>query len=85
MYFKEGSTRNEIINVEGFYLRKSLKRQEDHISIKIYTFDWELISEVDVYDYQDIEAVEEILLKDIYNYITFDTDDLDRLMIHFIK
>ncbi|EGQ2885445.1 DUF1108 family protein, partial [Staphylococcus pseudintermedius] len=61
MYFKEGSTRNEIINVEGFYLRKSLKRQEDHISIKIYTFDWELISEVDVYDYQDIEAVEEIL------------------------
>ncbi|EKF8768801.1 TPA: DUF1108 family protein, partial [Staphylococcus pseudintermedius] len=33
MYFKEGSTRNEIINVEGFYLRKSLKRQEDHISI----------------------------------------------------
>ncbi|HBC2044513.1 TPA: DUF1108 family protein, partial [Staphylococcus pseudintermedius] len=51
MYFKEGSTRNEIINVEGFYLRKSLKRQEDHISIKIYTFDWELISEVDVYDY----------------------------------
>ncbi|EGQ0321857.1 TPA: DUF1108 family protein [Staphylococcus pseudintermedius] len=85
MYFKEGSTRNEIINVEGFYLRKSLKRQEDHISIKIYTFDWELISEVDVYDYQDIEAVEEILSKDIYNYITFDTDDLDRLMIHFIK
>ncbi|HGE9030374.1 TPA: DUF1108 family protein [Staphylococcus pseudintermedius] len=85
MYFKEGSTRNEIINVEGFYLRKSLKRQEDHISIKIYTFDWELISEVDVYDYQDIEAVEEIVSKDIYNYITFDTDDLDRLMIHFIK
>ncbi|HDV5978025.1 TPA: DUF1108 family protein [Staphylococcus pseudintermedius] len=85
MYFKEGSTRNEIINVEGFYLRKSLKRQEDHISIKIYTFDWELISEVDVYDYQDIEAVEEILSKDIYNYITFDTDDLDKLMIHFIK
>ncbi|WP_242443828.1 DUF1108 family protein [Staphylococcus pseudintermedius] len=85
MYFKEGSTRNEIINVEGFYLRKSLKRQEDHISIKIYTFDWELISAVDVYDYQDIEAVEEILSKDIYNYITFDTDDLDRLMIHFIK
>ncbi|EKH7773071.1 DUF1108 family protein [Staphylococcus pseudintermedius] len=85
MCFKEGSTRNEIINVEGFYLRKSLKRQEDHISIKIYTFDWELISEVDVYDYQDIEAVEEILSKDIYNYITFDTDDLDRLMIHFIK
>ncbi|HDT9274175.1 TPA: DUF1108 family protein [Staphylococcus pseudintermedius] len=85
MYFKERSTRNEIINVEGFYLRKSLKRQEDHISIKIYTFDWELISEVDVYDYQDIEAVEEILSKDIYNYITFDTDDLDRLMIHFIK
>ncbi|EGQ3439653.1 DUF1108 family protein [Staphylococcus pseudintermedius] len=85
MYFKEGSTRNEIINVEGFYLRKILKRQEDHISIKIYTFDWELISEVAVYDDQDVVAAEEILASDIHNYITFETDDLDRLMIHFIK
>ncbi|HGE9020675.1 TPA: DUF1108 family protein [Staphylococcus pseudintermedius] len=85
MYFKNEQEHSNIIEVEGFKFRKYVMRFENYIFIEIRDMSYNLISDTMVYDLSDVDIAQEVLSAALYDYIENETDDLDKIMAHFIK
>ncbi|ANQ82721.1 MULTISPECIES: DUF1108 family protein [Staphylococcus intermedius group] len=85
MYFPKGEEYTGIIEVEGFKFRKHVTRQDDYILIEITDMTYRVIAETKVYDVSDVDIAQEVINAAIYDFIEYQTDELDKVMAHFIK
>ncbi|UXS22580.1 DUF1108 family protein [Staphylococcus delphini] len=85
MYFPNGEEFSGIIEVEGFKFRKHVTRQDDYILIEITDMTYKTVAETKVYDISDVDIAQEVINAALYDYIEYQTDDLDKIMAHFIK
>ena len=85
MYFPNGEEFSGIIEVEGFKFRKHVTRQDDYILIEITDMTYKIIPETKVSDISDVDIAQEVINVAIFDYIENQTDDLDKIMAHFIK
>ncbi|EPC7213078.1 hypothetical protein ACR2RS_002053 [Staphylococcus pseudintermedius] len=47
--------------------------------------DLNTVSFISVYDSSEIEDAEEVILADVYKYIENESDELDKIVAHFIN
>ncbi|ENR2957528.1 DUF1108 family protein [Staphylococcus pseudintermedius] len=85
MYFPKGEEYTGIIELEGFKFRKHVTRQDDYILIEITNMTYRVIAETKVYDVSDVDIAQEVINAAIYDFIEYQTDELDKVMAHFIK
>ncbi|WP_353452866.1 DUF1108 family protein [Staphylococcus coagulans] len=85
MYFPNGEEYSGIIEVEGFKFRKHVTRQDDYILIEIADMAYKTVAETKVYDVSDVDIAQEVINVAIYDYIEYQTDELDKIMAHLIK
>ncbi|MBT2818530.1 DUF1108 family protein [Staphylococcus coagulans] len=85
MHFKKGKQINQIIEIEGFKLQKQVIREKHKVRVIVLTMDYNYVDEVTVTSESDIDAAEEVLIQSIYDYIRYETDELDKVMAHFTK
>ncbi|UXS57020.1 DUF1108 family protein [Staphylococcus delphini] len=85
MYFLNGEEFSGIIEVEGFKFRKHVTRQDDYILIEVTDMTYKTVAETKVYDISDVDIAQEVISAALYDYIENQTDDLDKIMAHFIK
>ncbi|HGH0879497.1 TPA: DUF1108 family protein [Staphylococcus pseudintermedius] len=85
MYFPKGEEYTGIIELEGFKFRKHVTRQDDYILIEITDMTYRVIAETKVYDVSDVDIAQEVINAAIYDFIEYQTDELDKVMAHFIK
>ncbi|EGQ3124318.1 DUF1108 family protein [Staphylococcus pseudintermedius] len=85
MYFPKGEEYTGIIEVEGFKFRKHVTRQDDYILIEIADMTYRVIVETKVSDISDVDIAQEVINVAIYDFIEYQTDELDKVMAHFIK
>ncbi|EGQ2898956.1 hypothetical protein JPSP56_15770 [Staphylococcus pseudintermedius] len=85
MYFPKGEEYTGIIEVEGFKFRKHVTRQDDYILIEITDMTYRVIAETKVYDVSDVDIAQEVINAAIYDFIEYQTDDLDKIMAQLIK
>ncbi|UXS30181.1 DUF1108 family protein [Staphylococcus delphini] len=85
MYFPNGEEFSGIIEVEGFKFRKHVTRQDDYILIEVTDMTYKTVTETKVYDISDVDIAQEVISAALYEYIEYQTDDLDKIMAHFIK
>ncbi|UXS43572.1 DUF1108 family protein [Staphylococcus delphini] len=85
MYFLNGEEYSGIIEVEGFKFRKHVTRQDDYILIEVTDMTYKTVAETKVYDISDVDIAQEVINAALYDYIENQTDDLDKIMAHFIK
>ncbi|MGO4060150.1 DUF1108 family protein [Staphylococcus pseudintermedius] len=85
MYFPKGEEYTGIIEVEGFKFRKHVTRQDDYILIEIADMTYRVIVETKVSDISDVDIAQEVINAAIYDFIEYQTDELDKVMAHFIK
>ncbi|WP_340293765.1 DUF1108 family protein [Staphylococcus coagulans] len=85
MYFKEGKQINQIIEIEGFKLRKQVIREKYKVRVIVLTMDYNYVDEVTVTSKTDIDAAEEVLMQSVYDYIRCETDELDKIIACFTK
>ncbi|MFH0717348.1 DUF1108 family protein [Staphylococcus delphini] len=85
MYFPNGEEFSGIIEVEGFKFRKYVTRQDDHILIEITDMTYKIIAETKVSDISDVDIAQEVINAAIYDFIEYQTDELDKIMAHLIK
>ncbi|HBK0425333.1 TPA: DUF1108 family protein [Staphylococcus pseudintermedius] len=85
MYFPKGEEYTGIIEVEGFKFRKHVTRQDDYILIEIADMTYRVIVETKVSDISDVDIAQEVINVVIYDFIEYQTDELDKVMAHFIK
>ncbi|EGQ3563713.1 DUF1108 family protein [Staphylococcus pseudintermedius] len=85
MYFPNGEEFSGIIEVEGFKFRKHVTRQDDYILIEIADMTYKIIAETKVYDVSDVDIAQEVISAALYDYIEYQTDDLDKIMAQLIK
>ncbi|MEJ7540366.1 DUF1108 family protein [Staphylococcus intermedius] len=85
MYFKNGEEYSGIIEVEGFKFRKYVIRQDDYILIEITDMTYKTVAETKVYDVSDIDIAQEVINAAIYDFIEYQTDELDKIMAQLIK
>ncbi|HGH0768966.1 TPA: DUF1108 family protein, partial [Staphylococcus pseudintermedius] len=83
MYFPKGEEYTGIIEVEGFKFRKHVTRQDDYILIEITDMTYRVIAETKVYDVSDVDIAQEVINAAIYDFIEYQTDELDKVMAHF--
>ncbi|EPE8808696.1 DUF1108 family protein [Staphylococcus pseudintermedius] len=85
MYFSKGEEFSGIIEVEGFKFRKHVTRQDDYILIEIADMTYRVIVETKVSDISDVDIAQEVINAAVYDFIEYQTDELDKVMAHFIK
>ncbi|AKS69787.1 hypothetical protein RN70_09920 [Staphylococcus schleiferi] len=85
MHFKKGKKINQIIEIEGFKLQKQVIREKHKVRVIVLTMDYNYVDEVTVTSETDIDAAEEVLIQSVYDYIRYETDELDKVMAHFTK
>ncbi|GAB0211287.1 DUF1108 family protein [Staphylococcus pseudintermedius] len=85
MYFPNGEEFSGIIEVEGFKFRKHVTRQDDYILIEITDMTYRLVVDTKVYSLSDTDLAQEVINSAIYDFIEYQTDELDKVMAHFIK
>ncbi|ENK7113248.1 DUF1108 family protein [Staphylococcus pseudintermedius] len=85
MYFPKGEEISGIIEVEGFKFRKHVTRQDDYILIEIADMTYRVIVETKVSDISDVDIAQEVISAALYDYIEYQTDDLDKIMAQLIK
>ncbi|PCF80951.1 hypothetical protein B4W74_04620 [Staphylococcus intermedius] len=85
MYFPKGEEYTGIIEVEGFKFRKHVTRQDDYILIEITDMTYRVIAETKVYDVSDVDIAQEVINAAIYDFIEYQTDELDKIMAQLIK
>ncbi|PCE19697.1 DUF1108 family protein [Staphylococcus pseudintermedius] len=85
MYFPNGEEFSGIIEVEGFKFRKHVTRQDDYILIEITDMTYKIVAETKVSDISDVDIAQEVINVAIYDFIEYQTDELDKVMAHFIK
>ncbi|PCF79261.1 MULTISPECIES: DUF1108 family protein [Staphylococcus intermedius group] len=85
MYFKNGEEYSGIIEVEGFKFRKYVIRQDDYILIEITDMTYKTVAETKVYDVSDVDIAQEVINAAIYDFIEYQTDELDKIMAQLIK
>ncbi|EGQ1283155.1 DUF1108 family protein [Staphylococcus pseudintermedius] len=85
MYFPKGEEYTGIIEVEGFKFRKHVTREDDYILIEVTDMTYRVIAETKVYDVSDVDIAQEVINAAIYDFIEYQTDDLDKIMAQLIK
>ncbi|MBZ8174789.1 DUF1108 family protein [Staphylococcus delphini] len=85
MYFKNGESFSEIIEIEGFKFRKHITRYSGYILIEITSMSYRAIAETKVCSISDVEIAQEVLSVAIYDYIENGMDELDKIMAQLIK
>ncbi|EQA7702398.1 DUF1108 family protein [Staphylococcus pseudintermedius] len=85
MYFPNGEEFSGIIEFEGFKFRKHVTRQDDYILIEVTDMTYRVIAETKVSDISDVDIAQEVINVAIYDFIEYQTDELDKVMAHFIK
>ncbi|EKO8622913.1 DUF1108 family protein [Staphylococcus pseudintermedius] len=85
MYFPNGEEYSGIIEVEGFKFRKHVTREDDYILIEIADMAYKTVAETKVYDVSDVDIAQEVINAAIYDFIEYQTDELDKIMAHLIK
>ncbi|EHV5315403.1 DUF1108 family protein, partial [Staphylococcus pseudintermedius] len=55
------------------------------ILIEIADMTYKIIAETKVYDVSDVDIAQEVISAALYDYIEYQTDDLDRIMAQLIK
>ncbi|GAB0335429.1 DUF1108 family protein [Staphylococcus pseudintermedius] len=85
MYFPKGEEYTGIIEVEGFKFRKHVTRQDDYILIEITDMTYRLVVDTKVYSLSDTDLAQEVINAAIYDFIEYQTDDLDKIMAQLIK
>ncbi|EGQ1310199.1 DUF1108 family protein [Staphylococcus pseudintermedius] len=85
MYFKNGEGHSCIIEVEGFKFRKHVTRYSGYILIEITDMTYKIIAETKVSDISEVDIAQEILGAALYDYIEYQTDELDKIMAHLLK
>ncbi|EGQ3493412.1 DUF1108 family protein [Staphylococcus pseudintermedius] len=85
MYFPNGEEFSGIIEVEGFKFRKHVTRQDDYILIEITDMTYRLVVDTKVYSLSDTDLAQEVINSAIYDFIEYQTDDLDKIMAQLIK
>ncbi|MFP4913109.1 DUF1108 family protein [Staphylococcus coagulans] len=85
MHFKKSKKINQIIEIEGFKLQKQVIREKHKVRVIVLTMDYNYVDEVTVTSETDIDAAEEVLIQSVYDYIRYETDELDKVMAHFTK
>ncbi|EGQ4398319.1 DUF1108 family protein [Staphylococcus pseudintermedius] len=85
MYFPKGEEYTGIIEVEGFKFRKHVTREDDYILIEVTDMTYKIIAETKVYDVSDVDIAQEVISAALYDYIEYQTDDLDKIIAQLIK
>ncbi|PCF85046.1 DUF1108 family protein [Staphylococcus intermedius] len=85
MYFKNGESFSEIIEIEGFKFRKHITRYSGYILIEITSMSYKDIAETKVCNLSDVDIAQEVLSAAVYDYIENGTDELDKIMAQLIK
>ncbi|EGQ1677260.1 DUF1108 family protein [Staphylococcus pseudintermedius] len=85
MYFPNGEEFSGIIEVEGFKFRKHVTKEENHVLIEITDMTYRLVVDTKVYSLSDTDLAQEVINAAIYDFIEYQTDELDKVMAHFIK
>ncbi|MCE5735868.1 DUF1108 family protein [Staphylococcus pseudintermedius] len=85
MYFSKGEEFSGIIEVEGFKFRKHVTRQDDYILIEIADMTYRVIVETKVSDISDVDIAQEVINAAVYDFIEYQTDELDKVMAQLIK
>ncbi|HHW5132164.1 TPA: DUF1108 family protein [Staphylococcus pseudintermedius] len=85
MYYPNGEEYSGIVEVEGFKFRKHVTRQDDYILIEITDMTYRLVVDTKVYSLSDTDLAQEVISAALYDYIEYQTDDLDKIMAQLIK
>ncbi|EGQ2924783.1 DUF1108 family protein, partial [Staphylococcus pseudintermedius] len=70
---------------DGFKFRKIVIKEDSRVTIEVLDTEMNTVSFMPVYDSSEIENAEEVILADVYKYIENQSDELDKIVAHFIK
>ncbi|MCE5479338.1 DUF1108 family protein [Staphylococcus pseudintermedius] len=85
MYFKNDREHTSIFEIDGFKFRKIVIKEDSRVTIEVLDTEMNTVSFMPVYDSSEIENAEEVILADVYKYIENQSDELDKIVAHFIK
>ncbi|HHU6749340.1 TPA: DUF1108 family protein [Staphylococcus pseudintermedius] len=85
MYFKNDREHTSILEIDGFKFRKIVIKEDGRVTIEVLDMDMNTVSFLSVYDSSEIQGAEEAILSDVYKYIENQSDELDKIVAHFIK
>ncbi|PCF33179.1 hypothetical protein B5C00_09245 [Staphylococcus delphini] len=85
MYFKNDREYTSIVEIGGFKFRQNVIKEDGRVTIEILDTEMNTVSFMSVYDSSEIENAEEVILADVYKYIENQSDELDKIVAHFIK
>ncbi|HCG2148627.1 TPA: DUF1108 family protein [Staphylococcus pseudintermedius] len=85
MYFKNDGEYTSIVEINGFKFRKIVIKEDSRVTIEVLDTEMNTVSFMPVYDSSEIENAEEVILADVYKYIENQSDELDKIVAHFIK
>ncbi|HCT0319903.1 TPA: DUF1108 family protein [Staphylococcus pseudintermedius] len=85
MYFKNDREHTSILEIDGFKFRKIVIKEDSRVTIEVLDTEMNTVSYMPVYDSSEIENAEEVILADVYKYIENQSDELDKIVAHFIK
>ncbi|EGQ2706085.1 DUF1108 family protein, partial [Staphylococcus pseudintermedius] len=74
-----------ILEIDGFKFRKIVIKEDSRVTIEVLDTEMNTVSFMPVYDSSEIENAEEVILADVYKYIENQSDELDKIVAHFIK
>ncbi|MZP14370.1 DUF1108 family protein, partial [Staphylococcus pseudintermedius] len=60
-------------------------KEDSRVTIEVLDTEMNTVSFMPVYDSSEIENAEEVILADVYKYIENQSDELDKIVAHFIK
>lgn len=85
MYFKNDREYTSIVEIGGFKFRQNVIKEDGRVTIEILDTEMNTVSFMSVYDSSEIENAEEVILAGVYKYIENQSDELDKIVAHFIK
>ncbi|MDK3984196.1 DUF1108 family protein [Staphylococcus pseudintermedius] len=85
MYFKNDGEYTSIVEINGFKFKKIVMKEDSRVTVEVLDMDLNTVSFISVYDSSEIEDTEEVILADVYKYIENESDELDKIVAHFIN
>ncbi|EHV5284052.1 DUF1108 family protein [Staphylococcus pseudintermedius] len=85
MYFKNDGEYTSIVEINGFKFKKIVMKEDSCVTVEVLDMDLNTVSFISVYDSSEIEDAEEVILADVYKYIENESDELDKIVAHFIN
>ncbi|HEK6371208.1 TPA: DUF1108 family protein [Staphylococcus aureus] len=80
MYYKIGDVCQKVINVDGFYFKLAVKKQDYSILVNVLDLEDRFIDGINITDENDLYTALDILNQSIYEWIEENTDERDRLI-----